>query len=136
MKVTHFPEQNAMLQTPPYAPLPVHVASDDFRTMTTCWKMSWGERLLSLFNGGRVWIQVRTGGRNIQPQKISIVKPELSWTIPQSPSPPPPTTPIPTPGLDALAAHMASAADAQPPTISETPPKPSPDSSSASSPQQ
>lgn len=135
MKITHFPEQNAMYSLPPSPPTPVHIAGDSFGTTTMCWKLSFGERIATLFRG-RVWLQIRTMNRGVQPQKLSIFKPEILWSIPQPSPSTPPTTPIPAPGLDALAAHMASAADAQPPTISETPPKPSPDSSSASSLQQ
>ena len=57
---------------PEYQPLPVHVTSDG--TLTSCWKLSWKERLKVLFTG-KVYCAQLTFGRSLQPQLLGLDPP-------------------------------------------------------------
>ena len=43
--------------------------------VTTCWKLSWRERLIVLL-AGRVWLVSCTMGADIQPQVLSVGRPD------------------------------------------------------------
>jgi hypothetical protein len=56
---------------PQYHPLPVaHVEySDGVRSMISCYRLTWQERLHILFSG-KVWWEQMTFGHPLQPQKM------------------------------------------------------------------
>jgi len=70
-----FAESNVVYakDQPEYLPLPAHRATDG--RVTTCWRLSWRERLRVLF-GGRVWLQMLTFNKPLQPVKLLTVMPE------------------------------------------------------------
>lgn len=76
MKPIKFIETNVVFakDQPQYLPLPAH--KDDFGRVTTCWKLSFKQRVKLLFTG-KIWIQVLTFNHSLQPQLPSIEKPNL-----------------------------------------------------------
>jgi len=74
MKPIDFPEKNCVYaeNQPEYLPLPVHKTEDGI--VTSCWKLSFDERIKVLF-GGKIWWSVMTFNKPLQPQKPSINKP-------------------------------------------------------------
>ena len=58
---------------PEYMPLPAHI-DDASGTITCCWHATWRDRLAILFTG-RVWHQVLTFGRPLQPQRFVTERP-------------------------------------------------------------
>lgn len=80
MKLIEFPEQTVIYakDQPQYNPLPAHVVpGDPGGRIVCCWQMSWRERLRVLVTG-RVWHHVLTFGDRLQPQLLSVDKPEMS----------------------------------------------------------
>lgn len=80
MNLIQFPEQNVIIakDQPQYLPLPAHRRKDDPEgCLTCCWALSWRERLIVLLTG-RVWHQVLTFGKSLQPQLLLASKPDLS----------------------------------------------------------
>tara|TARA_R110002096_G_scaffold327284_2_gene521260 strand:+ start:1576 stop:1824 length:249 start_codon:yes stop_codon:yes gene_type:complete len=79
MKLIEFKEQTAVIakDNPDYLPLPAHQFKDDFGTIAFCWKLTFKERLKVLFSG-LVWQQVLTFNNPLQPQKMTIEKPEMN----------------------------------------------------------
>lgn len=72
-----FKECNAVFakDQPQYRPLPAHRHSTG--RITTCWRLSFVERLRVLATG-KIWWQQLTFGQPLQAQLGSTVKPELS----------------------------------------------------------
>lgn len=77
MKPIQFAEQNTTIakSQPPYLPFPAHV-SWHTNLVTACWKLTWRERFAILFSGV-VWHQISTHGRPLQPQKLTVEKPDM-----------------------------------------------------------
>ncbi len=59
---------------PQYLPLHACRHKDDNGTVTTCWELSFRERLRILFTG-KIFLSLLTFDKPIQPQKISLVNP-------------------------------------------------------------
>lgn len=57
-----------------YLSLPVHKSDDGI--VTSCWQASLKEKLKLLFFG-KIYIQVMTFNKPLQPIKVSILKPKL-----------------------------------------------------------
>ena len=57
---------------PEYLPLPAHV--DEQGVVSTCWKLTFCERLKILFLG-RIWFQQMTFKEPLQPQRPSVDRP-------------------------------------------------------------
>ena len=70
-----FPEHNAVLakDQPEYLPLPVHL---DGPVMTSCWRISFIERVWLLLTG-RLWLQAMTFGKRAQPIRLTAIKPRF-----------------------------------------------------------
>ena len=70
------PETVLAKDQPEYIPLPVaHVQySDGVRSMISCYRLTWRERLRILFSG-KVWWEQLTFGRPLQPQKLYLTEP-------------------------------------------------------------
>lgn len=67
---------------PEYLPLPAHVNRHDTAgTVTTCWRLTWRERLRVLLKG-QVWLQQLTFHKPLQPQRPSI---ECPIDVPHEP---------------------------------------------------
>jgi hypothetical protein len=74
VKPIEFKEMNCLLakDQPQYLQLPAHKSEDG--TVTSCWKLTWLDRLrVCLF--GRLWLQQLTFGDPLQPQRPSVEKP-------------------------------------------------------------
>jgi hypothetical protein len=78
MKPVEFAEQNTVLakDQPQYQPLPVHLQLRLPGMATSCWQLTWRERLQVLFTG-RLWLQQMTFGTPLQPQLPSVDKPSI-----------------------------------------------------------
>jgi hypothetical protein len=59
-----------------YLPLPAYQFDDEEGRVLFCWRLSLWERIRLLFTG-RVWHQVLTFNRGLQPQLLSVDKPNL-----------------------------------------------------------
>jgi len=73
MKIKEFKQQTDVIakNQPQYEPLPCHIdREDDWRPVTSCWSLSFKERIKLLFVG-RVYFQLCTFGGKVQPQKAS-----------------------------------------------------------------
>lgn len=57
---------------PPYLPLPAHLSDEGI--VTTCWGLTWKERVIVLCTG-RLWWQTMTFGKPLQPQRPSATNP-------------------------------------------------------------
>lgn len=69
MKPVYFKEANITFakDQPQYLPLPAERSEDGM--VTTCWQMSFKERIKVLFTG-KVWLQTLTFNNPLQPQKL------------------------------------------------------------------
>ncbi len=79
MKLIEFPEQTVVIakDQPQYNPLPAYRYPDDPQgRIAFCWSMTWKERLQCLITG-RLWHEVLTFNRPLQPQKLGVNKPEM-----------------------------------------------------------
>lgn len=78
MKLIEFPEQTVVIakDQPEYMPLPAYQFNDAERRIACCWKLSLWERVQLLFTG-RIWHQVLTFGGPLQPQLLTVQKPEM-----------------------------------------------------------
>lgn len=78
MKPIHYSEVNVVLakDQPEYLQLPAHTAGGDEGIITSCWKLTFTERLKILWSG-KFWLQQMTFGHLLQPQKPSADKPTL-----------------------------------------------------------
>jgi hypothetical protein len=74
MDIVQFKECNVIYaeNQPEYLPLPAHRSKDG--TVTSCWKMSWKERLRVLFTG-KVFLQLLTFNKPLQPQWMTVNNP-------------------------------------------------------------
>lgn len=79
MQLTEFPEQTVVYakDQPEYMPLPAHQVGDREGIIICCWKLSWRERL-RLLRSGRIWHHVLTFHQPLQPQLLSVDKPEMA----------------------------------------------------------
>jgi hypothetical protein len=78
MKAIEFEEQTIIIakDQPEYFPLPAHLTNNDEGQVIFCWKLSWREKLTLLFTG-KLWHSVLTFNSPLQPQLITIEKPEM-----------------------------------------------------------
>lgn len=79
MNLIDFPEMTVVYakDQPPYRPLPAHRFTDDGEgRIACCWALSWRERLRVLFTG-HIWQQVLTFNKPLQPQLLTVEKPEM-----------------------------------------------------------
>jgi hypothetical protein len=79
MKLINFSEQTVIIarDQPEYLPLPAHRFKYDREgRIACCWSMTFRERLYVLWTG-RLWHQVLTFGHPLQPQMLSVEKPEM-----------------------------------------------------------
>lgn len=76
MKPVEFPQQNVVYgkDQPEYLPLPCYRAEDGSGEVTSCWGMSWRERIRVLFTG-RVYVNLLTFGGPLQAQIVSTEAP-------------------------------------------------------------
>lgn len=79
MKPVEFSEQNIIIakDQPEYIPLPALMHNDDYGHVTSCWQMSWRERLKFLLTG-RVYVTLLTFRGPLQPQIVSLEIPEVT----------------------------------------------------------
>jgi hypothetical protein len=75
MKPVEFPQQNVVFakDQPEYLPLPAFKTHDG--EVTSCWGMTWRERLRVLLTG-RIYISNLTFNHPLQPQIVTTVPPE------------------------------------------------------------
>jgi hypothetical protein len=73
MKPISFPQANTTYATdqPEYLPLPAHRSADLVGQVTSCWALTWRERLSVLLRG-RVFLSVWTFNQPLQPQRMSV----------------------------------------------------------------
>ena len=77
MKIVEFKEQTTVYakDQPHYRPLPAHqFAGDPQGRICTCWELTKWERVKLLFSG-KLWHQVLTFNKPLQPQLLSVEKP-------------------------------------------------------------
>lgn len=85
MTLIEFPEQTVVIANdqPEYMPLPAHVfANDPEGRIACCWKLTWRERLAVLWRGV-LWHEVLTFRQPLQPQLLSVEKPEMPQGNPE-----------------------------------------------------
>jgi hypothetical protein len=73
MKPINFPGRNNVILIEDQ-PLPCHVGRADECRVTSCWLLSWRERLLIFFTG-KLWWQQLTFFEPLQPQRPSVLRP-------------------------------------------------------------
>lgn len=61
-----------------YLPLPARLCDGSEGRVVCCWKLTWRERLSLLFSG-LLWTQLLTFNRPIQPHKVTVEKPDLTF---------------------------------------------------------
>lgn len=79
MNLIEFPEQTVVIakEQPQYKPLPAHRFKDDPQgRIVCCWAVSWRERFQILLRG-RLWHQILTFDRPLQPQLLTVEKPKM-----------------------------------------------------------
>lgn len=79
METIAFPEQTVIIaeNQPEYLPMPAYyLAGDPTGLVICCWSLNWKERIRMLFSG-RIWHQVLTFNHPLQPQLLSVGKPEM-----------------------------------------------------------
>ena len=82
MKLISFPEQTTVIakDQPEYLPLPAYrCPNSGSGQIVCCWKLSFFERLSLLFTG-KIWHQVLTFNKPLQPQKLTTKKPDFLCT--------------------------------------------------------
>lgn len=74
MRAVPFKGQNIVFakDQPQYIPLPAH--KDEDGIVTSCWEMSFRERIRVLFTG-KIYAQIMTFNKQLQPQRISVHNP-------------------------------------------------------------
>lgn len=80
MNLIEFPEQTVVIakDQPQYNPLPAHRFPDDPEgRIACCWQLTWRERLTVLWSG-KIWHQVLTFNRPLQPQLLTVEKPQMN----------------------------------------------------------
>lgn len=85
MRPVVFAEQNVVYGEgqDEYLPLPVHRSADTEVIVTSCWQLSDEDMAELKRNGGRVWLQQMTFGGALQPQLVSVIKPEMDMPCPE-----------------------------------------------------
>jgi hypothetical protein len=75
MKPILFPEHNIVIakDQPQYQPLPAFAHGS---RVICCWSLSWWERLRVLLTGC-IWHQIATFEERLQPQLLSVDKPDM-----------------------------------------------------------
>lgn len=79
MKLIEFLEQTVVIakDQPEYLPLPAHrFAGDQQGRIACCWQLTWRERIAVLI-GGKLWHQVLTFNQPLQPQLLTVAKPQM-----------------------------------------------------------
>lgn len=78
MKPVYFKEHNMVYakDQAPYLPLPVFKHQDSWYCCSSCWGMTFMERLKVLFTG-KIWVTMPTFGKPLTPVKLQADKPEL-----------------------------------------------------------
>jgi hypothetical protein len=78
MILAHFPEVNLVVakDQPQYQPLPAYRYLGPEGRLCCCWKLSWRERAY-VFLTGTIWHQVLTFNTPLQPQLLSVEKPDM-----------------------------------------------------------
>lgn len=77
-KMIAFPEQNVVygVGQDEYLPLPAfRLKGDEYGRMSFLWKLTLRERIKVLFTG-KLWHEVLTFNNSLQPQRLSVPKPE------------------------------------------------------------
>lgn len=79
MKLINFPEQTTIIakDQPEYVPMPAYQFHDPQGRIACCWKLSWKERFKLLWTG-KIWHQVMTFNLALQPQLLTVAKPEMT----------------------------------------------------------
>ena len=79
MTLIEFSEQTIIIakDQPQYQPLPAHRFNDETGRIACCWKLTWRERLSVLFSGV-IWHQILTFNQSLQPQLLTVEKPEMN----------------------------------------------------------
>lgn len=82
MKPVVFPGHNTVYakDQPEYLPLPVYKRPGAEGEVTSCWKMSFRERIKVLFTGKVYWSQWTFGGK-LQPQRATVDNPVITKDI-------------------------------------------------------
>jgi hypothetical protein len=77
MTLIDFPERTVIIakDQPEYLPLPAHVFPGPDGRIACCWQLTWRERLSVLWRGV-LWHQILTFGHPLQPQLLSVEKPD------------------------------------------------------------
>jgi len=79
MTLIEFPEQTTVYaknQTE-YKPLPAYRFCGVDGRIACCWQLTWRERL-TVFLTGKIWHQVLTFNQPLQPQLLTVEKPNLT----------------------------------------------------------
>lgn len=78
MKPVAFPEENAIFakNQPQYLPLPAFRDVGLDGRVVCCWSLTWKERLQVLLRG-RIWLQMLTFHKSLQPHKLTVDKPDM-----------------------------------------------------------
>lgn len=78
MHLIEFEEQTIVIakDQPQYKPLPAHQFKDSEGRLACCWKLSFVDRLKVLISG-KIWHQILTFNNPLQPQLLSVEKPEM-----------------------------------------------------------
>lgn len=78
MNLVSFPEQTVVIakDQPQYQTLPAYVFGGAEGRIACCWSLSWKERLRVLLTG-HIWHQVLTFHHPLQPQLLSVEKPDM-----------------------------------------------------------
>lgn len=80
MKLVEFPEVNSIIakDQPQYRPMPAHrVAHDREGRLICCWELT-AEEIAEVGRTGKIWQQVLTFNQPLQPQLLSVEKPNIS----------------------------------------------------------
>ena len=80
MELIEFAEQNVVIakDQPQYRPMPAHVRMDDREgQVICCWQLS-PEEIERLLVDGKIWHSILTFGGPVQPQMLSVDKPEFA----------------------------------------------------------
>ncbi len=78
-KLIEFPEQTVVIakDQPEYNPLPAHQFKDETGRIACCWQLSIADRIRLLLTG-KIWHQILTFNMPLQPQLITVEKPEMN----------------------------------------------------------
>lgn len=79
MKPISFREQTGVFaeDQPEYGDLPSHLDGGPEGIVTSCWGLSWSERVRILLSG-KLWLQVMTFYQPLQPLNVAAEKPILA----------------------------------------------------------